>query len=301
MQRVQALSIFSINSSDCFKHPVPTPTQSSSESESETRSCDDGSRCYCCSFTNDNKKTLDGHHKVHKVIRCQSCRKYFKPSSYSTHKRHCNVTRSHVHCVDLKQSMTGPLGFIGRCTLLIPTSAEWVTAESVLSQRSSSLNIRRITWARWTGSSVTTVTRSSPSNSRGPDMSSESIRMSREDPPSTIGFYRKLYSYFRVTSAVLESCTLLVIIYSLAIILTALVKYWYQSKNLSISLKGQYCLGLYMLFVLTNKLTTIISLFATTQPLKFDNKEEEPQVTLLAAVILFAILTMIQEAGRWGT
>ena len=170
--------------------------------------------------------------------------------------------------------------------------------------------------------------------------------------------YRKLYSYFRVTSAVLESCTLLVclvllmfvtgrtnrdtnmdnfvdnrdvrlivgvehrlytffnidssrglvselnlmrdvvmlgsIIYSLAIILTALVKYWYQSKNLSISIKGQYCLGLYMFFVITNKLTTIISLFATTQPLKFDNKEEEPQVTLLAAVILFAILTMIR-------
>ena len=124
-------------------------------------------------------------------------------------------------------------------------------------------------------------------------MSSESIRMSREDPPSTIGFYRKLYSYFGVTSAVLESCTLLVIIYSLAIILTALVKYWYQSKNLSISLKGQYCLGLYILFVLTNKLTTIISLLATTQPLKFDSKGEEPQVTLLAAIILFAILAMI--------
>ena len=74
----------------------------------------------------------------------------------------------------------------------------------------------------------------------------------------------------------LESCILLVIIYSLAIILTALVKYWYQSKNLSISLKGQYCLGLYMLFVLTNKLTTIISLFATTQPLKFDSKGGAP-------------------------
>ena len=137
-------------------------------------------------------------------------------------------------------------------------------------------------------------TRSSLINSWGPNMSSESIRMSIEDPPSTIDFYRKLYSYFRVTSAVLESCTLLVIIYSLAIILTALVKYWYQSKNLSISLKGQYCLGLYILFVLTNKLTTIISLFATTQPLKFDSKGEEPQVTLLAAIILFAILTMIR-------
>ena len=127
-----------------------------------------------------------------------------------------------------KHHITKSTKSIGRCTLLIPTSAELVTAESVLSQRSSSSNIRRITWARWTGSSVTvTVTRSSPSNSRGPDMSSESIRMSREDPPSTIGFYRKLYSYFRVTRAVLESCTLLVIIYSLAIILTALVKYWY--------------------------------------------------------------------------
>ena len=54
-----------------------------------------------------------------------------------------------------------------------------------------------------------------------------------------------------------------------------------------------WTLHFYMLFVLPNKLTTIISLFATTQPLKFDNKEEEPQVILLAAIILFAILTMI--------
>merc|ERR1719225_251992 len=134
--------------------------------------------------------------------------------------------------------------------------------------------------------------------------------------------YRKFYSYFRVTSAVLESCTVLVclvllmfvtgrgnrdinlivgvehrlysffniqhlyheglfsqlnlmrdivmlgsILYSLAFILTALVKYWYQAKNLAISFSGQFVLGLYLFFMTFNRLTTAVSLFATTQPL----------------------------------
>ena len=76
------------------------------------------------------------------------------------------------------------------------------------------------------------------------------------------------------------------VIYGLAIILTALVKYWYQSKDLSISMSGQVVLGCYMFFMITNKLTTAISLFATTQPL---DGNEEPRVTLLSAFIIFII------------
>jgi len=82
------------------------------------------------------------------------------------------------------------------------------------------------------------------------------------------GVEQKLYSFFNIKNSsgflselnVMRDVVILgSVLYSVAIILTALVKYWYQSKNLSIFLKG-----------------------------------EEPQVTLLAAVILFAILTMIR-------
>ena len=104
--------------------------------------------------------------------------------------------------------------------------------------------------------------------------------------------YRKLYSYFRVTSAILESATMVVVLvllikvtnrqnrtirlmlgvehslynffnippgssllselnltrdvvmfgsimYSMLVILTALLKYWYQAKSLAVTLKGQ--------------------------------------------------------------
>ena len=97
-----------ISSSDCFQHPVPPPSPSqdnSSASDNEgsrSRSSDassasdnDGPKCYCCGFTCENKRILEGHHKVHKLIKCLQCSKYFKPSSYSTHKRHCNNSKKH--------------------------------------------------------------------------------------------------------------------------------------------------------------------------------------------------------------
>ena len=81
-----------ITSSDCH-HPVPPPPpsqSSSSGSESETRASDNNrSRCYCCSFVNSNKKILDSHHKHHKLVRCEHCRQFFTPSTFTTHKRQC--------------------------------------------------------------------------------------------------------------------------------------------------------------------------------------------------------------------
>merc|ERR1740123_2175291 len=136
--------------------------------------------------------------------------------------------------------------------------------------------------------------------------------------------FRKLYSYYRVTSAVLESCTVIVcllillivtvrtnmeihliegveqklmrdvvilgsVLYSVAIILTALVKYWYQSKNLSISFKGQITLALYMLFLAINKITTFISLFSLVRP-SDENDDQRGGLTLTLAIIIFALI-----------
>ena len=95
-----------IASSDNFQHPVPPPDQSrdtSSASDNDGhRSSDNNnnnnnneSRCYCCSFRIEDKKTLDSHLKLHKIIRCPQCSKWFKPSSYSTHKRHCISNDKH--------------------------------------------------------------------------------------------------------------------------------------------------------------------------------------------------------------
>jgi len=159
--------------------------------------------------------------------------------------------------------------------------------------------------------------------------------------------YRKLYSYFRVTSAVLESATVIVvlvlllfvtnrsnrsiklivgvehrlftffgitpggsllaelnlmrdvvllgsILYSLMILLTALVKYWYQAKNLAISFAGQVVLGLYLCFLTINRLTTAISLFATTQPLKFDDGGKVPKISLSVALFIFILILSLR-------
>ena len=82
-----------IASSDKLQHPVPPPGQNPDTSSASEN--DGGSRCYCCSFSHENKKTLDSHHKIHKIVRCPQCCKYFKPSSYSTHKRHCSKSDKH--------------------------------------------------------------------------------------------------------------------------------------------------------------------------------------------------------------
>ena len=82
-----------IASTEC-PHPVPPPSQTSSgstESEASSSASDnESSRCYCCSFVTDKKKTLDSHHKLHKLVKCNHCSKYFKPWSFTSHKRHCN-------------------------------------------------------------------------------------------------------------------------------------------------------------------------------------------------------------------
>jgi len=162
--------------------------------------------------------------------------------------------------------------------------------------------------------------------------------------------YRKFYSYFRVTSAVLESVTQVVvlilllfvcgragrsinldvgvehhlysffdissddsgilsglnlmrdvvmgasILWSMFVIISALVKYWYQAKNLAVSLQGQICLGLYFLALSVNRLTTIISLFANTQPLDapFDDGSpgSEPKIGITGAFAIFLALVV---------
>lgn len=157
--------------------------------------------------------------------------------------------------------------------------------------------------------------------------------------------YRQIYSYFRVVSAVLESCTTMVclllllfvtgragreinlisgvenklysffdvsvasttgllaqlnimrdvvifgsILYSLLVILTALVKYLYQSMNRGIYLKGQFWLGFYLTFLTANRITTAVSLFATTEPLKYDDGAQEPKIGIFTAFVLFNFL-----------
>ena len=189
-------------------------------------------------------------------------------------------------------------------------------------------------------------------------------KISRTERTSLL--YRQVYSYFRVVSAVLESCTTMVclllllfvtgrsgreinliagvenklysffdvsvasttgllaqlnimrdvvifgsIVYSLVVILTALVKYLYQSMNMGISFKGQIFLGLYLMFLTANRITTAVSLFATTEPLKYDDGAQEPEITIEAAVVIFGCLLLIRlvlvyvykkffSAGRTG-
>jgi len=163
--------------------------------------------------------------------------------------------------------------------------------------------------------------------------------------------YRKFYSYFRVTSAVLESVTQVVVLilllfvcgragrsinldvgvehhlysffdissdnsgvlsglnlmrdvvmsasvlWSMFVIISALVKYWYQAKNLAVTLQGQVCLGLYFLALSVNRLTTIISLFANTQPLDGDFDDgspgSEPKIGITGAFAIFMGLVVI--------
>ena len=159
--------------------------------------------------------------------------------------------------------------------------------------------------------------------------------------------HRQLYSYYRVVSAVLESCTVLVCLlllltvtgradrdinlmvgvenklytffsvhvtstkglfsqlnvmrdfvifgsigYGLIVILTALVDYWYQSKNLGIPFKGRVCLGFYLMFLTINKITTAVSLFAITEPL--GDGTREPTITLVAALMTFSFLFLLR-------
>ena len=159
--------------------------------------------------------------------------------------------------------------------------------------------------------------------------------------------YRKLYSYYRVTSAVLDSLTIIVVLillmfvtgrnnrdinliigvehrlaaffgiaaerslvselnlvrdfvisgsimYSFGIVLTALVKYWYQAKNRALSWMGQTVLGFYMGLLTMNKLTTAISIFSNTQLTNSSKKTDEPNMSLPLGVFLFLSIVLIR-------
>merc|ERR1719300_219291 len=159
--------------------------------------------------------------------------------------------------------------------------------------------------------------------------------------------YRKLYSYYRVTSAVLDSLTIIVVLillifvtgrsnreiklingvehrlasffgigqngsavkefnivrdvvisgsllYSMGIVLTALVKYWYQAKNMALSWMGQTALGLYMGFLTINKLTTAISIFSNTQLISSASDLESPNISLAWGIVLFLVLVLLR-------
>ena len=118
-----------------------------------------------------------------------------------------------------------------------------------------------------------------------------------------LGVEHSLYNFFDIPpgSSLLSELNLMrdvvmlgSIIYSMLIIVTALLKYWYQAKHLAISFSGQVALGLYLCFLTINRLTTSVSLFATTQPLKFDDGAKEPIITLPIANILFVVILTLR-------
>ena len=121
-----------------------------------------------------------------------------------------------------------------------------------------------------------------------------------------VGVEHHLYSFFDISSddsGILSGLNLMrdvvmgaSILWSMFVIISALVKYWYQAKNLAVSLQGQICLGLYFLALSVNRLTTIISLFANTQPLDapFDNGSpgSEPKIGITGAFAIFLALVV---------
>ena len=82
--------------SDSYRHPVPPPSPGDGSSQSSGYAGE--SRCYCCSFTSNNKRILEHHQRIHKVVKCQKCCKYFKASTFVTHKKHCNTTPEKLSC-----------------------------------------------------------------------------------------------------------------------------------------------------------------------------------------------------------
>ena len=173
--------------------------------------------------------------------------------------------------------------------------------------------------------------------------------------------YRKLYSFYRVTSALLESVTVIVVVVllmftgtsetrtellaaegdveennykrntiidlieqrmatffgvntrvgnydhrdiylirdvvlsfslfsSFLIILTALVQYWYQAKNVSMTWMGRLVLGMYLGLLIVNKLTTTISLLSTSKILSI----REPRMALSLSMVFIGLLVSLR-------
>ena len=89
-----------IASSDSYQNPVPPPgCQETSDSDSDDNNNDDNQgRCYCCGYSNTDHVKLHSHQKSHKIVKCQKCFKYFKSSTFFTHKKHCNTTPEKLSC-----------------------------------------------------------------------------------------------------------------------------------------------------------------------------------------------------------
>ena len=163
--------------------------------------------------------------------------------------------------------------------------------------------------------------------------------------------YRKLFSFYRVTSALLESVTVIVVMvilmfnnsdikeedelgsnnyrrhsfislvevrlaaffgvqtrhndmgiyvardiilsftlaYSFLVILTALVKYWHQAKNVSMTWMGQVVLGFYLCFLMVNKMTTAISILVSSQTMSMTTSGHMMTVFMSLAFMLLLI------------
>ena len=163
--------------------------------------------------------------------------------------------------------------------------------------------------------------------------------------------YRKLFSFYRVTSALLESVTVIVVMvilmfnnsdikeedelgsnnyrrhsfislvevrlaaffgvqtrhndmgiyvardiilsftlaYSFLVILTALVKYWHQAKNVSMTWMGQVVLGFYLCFLMVNKMTTAISILVSSQTMSMTTSGHMMTVFMSLAFMMLII------------
>jgi len=171
--------------------------------------------------------------------------------------------------------------------------------------------------------------------------------------------YRKLYSHYRVTSALIESVSVIIVIvllmltsknfsknlrnnykqnslidllehrmaaflgvnlygdgikeglihsllgdavmltsicYSFLVIQSALVKYWHQAKNVSLTWMGQTVLGIYVGLLMLNKLTTSISLLSSSMKLTYVTSSTSPKMCLALSFLFIIILVFLRIA-----
>ena len=77
--------------------------------------------------------------------------------------------------------------------------------------------------------------------------------------------------------------------YSFLVILTALVKYWHQAKNVSMTWMGQVVLGFYLCFLMVNKLTTAISIIVSSQTMSMTTSGHMMTVFMSLAFMMLLI------------
>ena len=77
--------------------------------------------------------------------------------------------------------------------------------------------------------------------------------------------------------------------YSFLVILTALVKYWHQAKNVSMTWMGQVVLGFYLCFLMVNKMTTAISIIVSSQTMSMTTSGHMMTVFMSLAFMMLLI------------